>query len=356
MNSFFRDRYKRTALRKFLKLQSTLAVVLTLCLYSFFSYTLFSPTVVRVCNDEGSYRLLSTDVDTSLRPSLVQAISEAKESVLLIIYSLSDTSIIQALRSTAKQGVKVRVVFDPVETRDGSTMLGQGVLSYPRRNRGLMHSKLLVIDHTSVWLGSANLSTRSLTEQGNLVVAIRSRELGATIERLAEAMISRSPLAALPSVVQLDTSEATLFLHPYHGQLALKKLVTKINAATKRVFVAMFTFTHPDLAKALCNAHQRGVDVRVILDRDSAQQTSRKVFLQLKRNGVPCGYRTKKGLLHYKVAIIDDLLVAGSCNWTKAAYQVNHEATFYIDPLNSTNKSFIESWWKKVEKDSSLHP
>jgi len=338
-----------------LRLNSKLAVALAVLLYSCLAHLFFSPPTVEIPQTAGSSVLFSTDVDTTLRPSMERAILDAKQSILLIIYSLSDPSIVNALTTAAQKGVDVTVIHDLVETPDAHNLLGKKVTCYGRRNRGLMHNKLLVIDHTSVWIGSANLSTRSLTEQGNLVVAMNCPALAAAIEQVGTTMVNRSPFKMPPCTIDSTSSRWTVYFHPWHGKQSLHDLLSRIDRAANRVFVAMFTFTHPDLVSALCRAKERGVDVRVILDQESSQRTSRAAFVRFKRKKIPCGYRTKSGLLHYKAAIIDDLFVGGSCNWTRAGFTSNHEALFLIDPIPEDQKAWIDNWWKTVERSSSLH-
>lgn len=338
-----------------LRLKSGLAVALAILLYSCLSQILFTPSTVAVPAEQGSSVLLSTDVDASLRPSLERAILDAKKSILMIIYSLSDSKIVNALKTAAEKGVQVTVIHDPVETPNTSFMLGKKIACYPRRNRGLMHNKLLAIDGAFVWIGSANMSTRSLTEQGNLVIGLNSPSMAAAIEQVGTAMIKKTPLTSPPFALDSTGARWTVYFHPYQGKESLQHLLDRIERASRRVFVAMFTFTHPDLVSALCLAKKRGVDVRVILDQESAHQTSKTAFIRFKREGIPCGYRTKTGLLHYKVALVDDMLVAGSCNWTRAGFLSNHEAMLFVDPIPQCHKEWLEQWWKTVEHASSLH-
>ena len=296
--------------RRVFRLESAIAFLVTCILYTAIAEYLFTPKIVVVRDEAGSCSFLSTDLNDPLRSSLEHAIRHAQQSVVLIIYSLSDKKVISALRDAANRGVDVRVVHDPIETPDCASLLGKSVHCYPRRAQGLMHNKLLSIDHAVVWLGSANMSTRSLTEQGNFMIALHCHAIAEQIEALANSMISQSTYSHPPLHVELSESSLTVFFHPYHGSQSLHTLIDRIDTAKHRVFVAMFTFTHPDLVAALCRAKQRGVDVRVVMDQESSKQTSRKAYLRFKREGIPCGYRTKLGLLHYKTAVIDSLLIA----------------------------------------------
>ena len=336
-----------------IKLRSTATVLITLLLYTAVARLLFAAQVVEI-SENNSCVFLSTDTQDPVRQSLEKAILNAKKSVCLIIYSLSDGRIVRALRTAAAHGVEVSVIHDPVWTPDGAFLLGEKIKSYPRRSKGLMHNKLLSIDHHDAWIGSANMTSGSLLEQGNLVVAIRSEAIASAIERLAQTMIERTDYTEGPLHVNNGEETFTFFFHPFHGEAALQALKERIDKASQRIFVAMFTFTHPDLAEALALAKKRGVDVRVIMDQESSKQASHQIFVRLQREGVPCGYRTKQGLLHSKVALIDTTLVAGSCNWTKAGFASNHEAMLFIEPLTNSQQQWLDVWWKSVEHNSSL--
>lgn len=344
----------RLRVRVMLRLQSALALVCAFLLYTAITTYLWTPAIVSVRDQDGEYVFLSTDCKDPVRASLVHAIQNAQKSVVLIIYSLSDKKIIGALRDAAHRGVEVVLIHDATETHDGPLLVGKQVKCYPRRGQGLMHSKLLVIDHSNVWVGSANMSTPSLTEQGNLVIALRSPVIAEAIETMARSMISHTPYPRPPITVKFSDSSFTLFFHPFHGARSYQSLLERIDKASKRIFVAMFTFTHQELVSALCRAKARGVDVRVILDKDSSSQTSRKSFVRFQREHVPCGYRTKTGLLHYKIAVIDSTLVAGSCNWTRAGFTSNHEAMVFIDPLPPAQQQWIDQWWESVARSSTI--
>ena len=109
----------------------------------------------------------------------------------------------------------------------------------------------------------------------------------------------------------------------------------------------------PLLSHALIDAHKRGVDVDVVIDNDSAKQTSRKVFLQLKREGVPVSLSARAGLLHHKLLIVDDeMLVTGSANWTKAAFTSNDDNISFIYPLTQDQKKMLQALWEQIKKES----
>ena len=95
--------------------------------------------------------------------------------------------------------------------------------------------------------------------------------------------------------------------------------------ADHRLWVAMFSFTDEDVARALTDAGRRGVDVKVLLDSTQAGQapTIRRI---LGDGGVDFRLDGNSSLMHHKFAVVDSKFVAtGSFNWTVNANRHNDE-------------------------------
>src|ERR1039458_7346670 len=90
--------------------------------------------------------------------------------------------------------------------------------------------------------------------------------------------------------------------------------------ATKLIFAA----------KALVEAHRRGVKVEVVLDR--SQRTEKYSSATFVRNeGIPCFIDAQHAIAHNKVMVIDGLtVITGSFNFTKAAEANNAENLLVI--------------------------
>ena len=92
-----------------------------------------------------------------------------------------------------------------------------------------------------------------------------------------------------------------------------------------RVWLAGYYFTSTPIAKALREAHERGVDVRVLLDKSQAtlKYSSATYF---HNQGVPIKINAKYPVMHHKFLIIGaDTVGFGSMNFTKAGAQANAE-------------------------------
>jgi phosphatidylserine/phosphatidylglycerophosphate/cardiolipin synthase-like enzyme len=142
------------------------------------------------------------------------------------------------------------------------------------------------------------------------------------------------PQASIPQGVQV-------FFSPKGG--ATDAVVNALDQATNTVLVQAYSLTSAPIAKALVDAHRRGVKVQVILDHSQrTEKYSEADFL--KNNGIPTLIDAQHAIAHNKVMIIDDAIVlTGSFNFTRAAEEHNAENMLVInDPVLA--KQYIENW------------
>ena len=108
-------------------------------------------------------------------------------------------------------------------------------------------------------------------------------------------------------------------------------LASKIGAATRSIEAEVYQFTLPSLAEALIDAHRRGVDVRVTVDRTSARGNASQVPT-LAAAAVPLWCDPVHGIHHDKVLIVDRHIVCtGSFNWSRNAEHRNAENLICLD-------------------------
>ncbi len=107
-------------------------------------------------------------------------------------------------------------------------------------------------------------------------------------------------------------------------------IIKELAAAKKSVLVQAYSFTSAPIAKALVEAHKRGVDVRVILDKSQrTQKYSSADFLH--NMGIPTFIDTQHAIAHNKVMVIDEeTVITGSFNFTKSAEERNAENLLVI--------------------------
>jgi phosphatidylserine/phosphatidylglycerophosphate/cardiolipin synthase-like enzyme len=127
-------------------------------------------------------------------------------------------------------------------------------------------------------------------------------------------------------------------------------IVNALHQAKQAVLVQAYSFTSAPIAKALVEAHKRGVRTQVILD--SSQQTEKYSEADfLAHAGIRCLIDGEHAIAHNKVMVIDGVtVITGSFNFTKAAEEKNAENVVIItDP--SVASQYAANW-RSHEKHS----
>jgi len=120
-------------------------------------------------------------------------------------------------------------------------------------------------------------------------------------------------------------------------------VVATIAGAKRQVLVQAYSFTSMPIAKALVDAHARGVDVRAILDKSQRSEKNSGADY-LANSGVPVQIDTIHGIAHNKVMVIDDeSVITGSFNFTKSAQDKNAENLIVLrDP--DLARVYADNW------------
>jgi len=135
-------------------------------------------------------------------------------------------------------------------------------------------------------------------------------------------------LLALFLVASIHAADIQVFFSPKGG--CTEAVVESLDKATKTVLVQAYSFTSAPIAKALVDAHKRGVNVEVILDKSNrTEKYSSADFIQ--RAGIPTFIDARHAIAHNKIMIIDGhTILTGSFNFTKAAEESNAENLLVI--------------------------
>ncbi len=118
------------------------------------------------------------------------------------------------------------------------------------------------------------------------------------------------------------------------GGNCVSLVVKWIDHANSSVHVLIYSFTLDAIRDSLIAAKNRGVDVKVVIERSNANEKGAE-YQNLKNVGVDIRLSTNSGLMHDKVAIIDGhIILTGSYNWSAAANTSNNENLVVIDSAN----------------------
>jgi len=134
---------------------------------------------------------------------------------------------------------------------------------------------------------------------------------------------------------------ASVYFSPRRG--AAEQVIGFIKRCDTFIDAAVYSITHDDIAQALIEAHQRGVRVRVLMDKSQAGMKWADDE-KMEAVGIPVRRDNQSGSLHHKFVIGDASAVAtGSFNWTKNADQRNAE-NFVVIRLKYVIQEFQEEF------------
>ena len=133
------------------------------------------------------------------------------------------------------------------------------------------------------------------------------------------------------------------------GKEYLVSVVEEINNAKDSIYLSMYLISYNPKSKesdtgklldAIINANKRGVEVVIILDRSTsyshggfAGNEGKNIwaYQKLKNAGINVFYDNPNILMHSKTVVIDkNIVINGSANWSKSAFQQNVEINLLV--------------------------
>ncbi|XP_069726408.1 mitochondrial cardiolipin hydrolase [Phaenicophaeus curvirostris] len=129
------------------------------------------------------------------------------------------------------------------------------------------------------------------------------------------------------------------------GDSELLRLLRLLLGARRSLDVCVFTFSSPELGRALRRLHQRGVRVRVLTDSRYMGVSGSQIGA-LRSHGIQVRHDQESGFMHHKFAVVDrQLLITGSLNWTNQAIQNNRE-----NVLVTEDTEFVKPFLDEFER------
>ncbi len=129
-----------------------------------------------------------------------------------------------------------------------------------------------------------------------------------------------------------------------------------VGAAQTSVDAALYRLNNPFLARVLAEAAQRGVRVRLVLDRGKYEETT-ATRETLTESHLPFrlsyGRLGRDSKMHHKFAILDDALVlTGSYNWTIESEKENFDNLVVMREAAHVllYRSEFEALWNAAEE------
>lgn len=286
-------------------------------------------------------------------------------------------------RLARTKGLDVRVILGDSATTPGihfasrvtalyASLLGIPVRIFRSATYGSTHCKYVIIDDEESVIGSHNWEAGGFSIFYEDSVAVRSQSVTEDLQQEFDSVWNSSTPVELedeadsakikqtilshfddthekgeqsgtPAIVLSDgQSRASLLLSGAYPQ-CVSELLAK---ASQRVRITMFYASFSDNPKAdtrklmtcLSEINKRGVDVKIILDKDAVGQfygsriINQKAFEFFKKNKVNVRFDEVDRVTHSKVVVVDDrYVVVGSHNWTVSSFTKYSEASVYIE-------------------------
>ena len=316
--------------------------------------------------------------------SLIRDIESATESINLQYYIFENDEIgcriAELLKAKARNGVKVRVIYDHVgsfhvRSHFFNDMREAGVEAHPffkvafiplaSRVNWRNHRKMVIIDSKIGYIGGMNIAKRYIDggENFNLWRDCHLRVEGPAIAALHYSFARDWNFMGMELLEEAQPVKATgnIGLQVVTGgpmsqwNTIAQIFLTAIASACKRVWIQTPYFLPPDhLIRALQNAALGGVDVRIMIPRRSDSRllgyASRSYFTECMQAGIKF-YLFEAGMLHSKVMIIDDdMATVGSANFDFRSFEHNFEGNLMIYSAEFNNR--LREVFLKDQKNS----
>jgi phosphatidylserine/phosphatidylglycerophosphate/cardiolipin synthase-like enzyme len=128
-------------------------------------------------------------------------------------------------------------------------------------------------------------------------------------------------------------------------------IIKLIDSAEKYVHVAVYSFTLDVLRDALIRAKGRGVDVKVVIEKEQSRVQGSE-YENLLKAGVNVKLDGNPATMHHKFVVVDGkIMVTGSYNWSYSAEEKNDENLIVIS--NPDIAKFYEAEFNRIWNQAS---
>lgn len=126
-------------------------------------------------------------------------------------------------------------------------------------------------------------------------------------------------------------------------------LLREIGAARRTLHVQAYLLTSRNIARALIAAHERGVQVALLADREMIARGDNSLVPQLAAAGIDVRVETRYNAAHNKIVIIDaeephPVIITGSYNFTFSAQARNAENLLILRGNRPLVRRYLSNW------------
>lgn len=308
-----------------------------------------------------------------LLKTIVDFIDGAKKKLYIGVQELDALPIAEAIIRARQRKVVVKLVLeadylrakrahkDPFES-GGSHQVNRDLHDAILRanikvnsdfNPSIFHQKFIIRDGRSVLTGSTNFTDTGVSQNLNHIVIVHNKKIAKIydtefkeIQQGQFGKINEGHDSAPAEVEVSGVRVKPLFAPDHNPEMEIMKQIAK---AESRIDFAIFTFSASSgIDDQLVLAKQAGIKIRGAMHLSAANQKW-SVKDKLKEERIELHLVPRKALpaprpskLHHKLMVIDEqLIIAGSFNYTGPANYINDENILIIGDLFSKNQSSI---------------
>jgi phosphatidylserine/phosphatidylglycerophosphate/cardiolipin synthase-like enzyme len=337
----------------------------------------------------------------SVAKQLAAFIQAAEKSLHVAIYDFrlsgeEKSLVVGALVGAAQRGVDVKIAFDhtrstaqasgskappgddpaphgTLEFIEGAFPRSSKVQTAPIAGSHLMHSKYIVRDGATVWMGSANFTNDAWTLQENNVVQIDSNVLAThyetDFEQLWESRNIRGTGKNDYGSVDVDGTEIEFGFAPGEHSAVASLFVDAIRSAgaTGTVYVASMVLSSGPILGALVDHLEAGGKIVGVYDatqmkgvegdfqRGQTQSPKLALWQQVKphlvgKHSTPFKADSAHDFMHDKILATSSVVLTGSFNLSQSAESNAENALAIHDPkLAAAHIAYVEQLVKKYK-------
>ena len=164
----------------------------------------------------------------------------------------------------------------------------------------------------------------------------------------ASLLLSAAPVVAAPPVSVGFSPEGS----------AEQLVLSTINNARESIRLMGYSFTSPEVVKALMAAKRRGVDVRVVLDeRGNDNRSGQAAMSLLYGASIPVRTVSTFKIMHDKVIVTDGRNVeTGSYNFSRSAARNNSENALLLQDMPAVAQQYLTHWQSRWDMGTDWPP
>ena len=136
-------------------------------------------------------------------------------------------------------------------------------------------------------------------------------------------------------------------------------LLRAIGDARRSIHVQAYLITSRNIARALIAAHERGVAVRVLADREMVTKGENTRVPDLHSSGIEVRLETRYASAHNKILLIDvegnhPVIITGSYNFSFSAQARNAENLLILRDHSALARAYLANWQRHRDDAAPL--